>query len=198
MSSSLQQVSRGVLEQLSYSANDVWGDRPRGIPPWVPSVVNEASVLRVLDLARSTTVELGVPSNFLNETSPSELATYWSIVFRDLSDQEIPRFPVRPDDVELTIAKRVASAVYSMHQQSTRYKNFLRFGPPPGVRQFPEFSGSERSKTLAVPWEWRRNAAQTDRTSQYRSCTDAKPRRVQSLRSQQCAPSDVLNPSLFV
>jgi len=195
---SLSDVAEGIRSHLGYVVRDIWGDRARGVPPWVHDAATHASVLRVLELARASTVELGVPAEFLNQTAPAELAAYWSIVFRDLYDQELPRFPVRAADAEVSIAKRVATSVFAMHQQSTRYANFLRFGPPPGVRQFPEFTGSERTKTLAVPWDWRRTAAQPDRNLQYQSCTKARPRRVQSLRSQQCAPSDVLNPSLFV
>ena len=195
---SLREVALGIQDQLGYSVRDIWGDRARGVPPWVHEAVTLQSVLRVLRLAQASTVELGVPAEFLAQTAPAELATYWSIVFRDLYDQELPRHPVKVSDAEVATAKRIATAVYAMHQQSTRYINFLRFGPPPGVRQFPEYTGSERSKTLAVSWDWRRSAAQRDRTLQYQSCTSARPRRVQSLRSQQCAPSDVLNPSLFV
>jgi hypothetical protein len=194
---SLADVAIGIRAQLGFTVRDIWSDRARGIPPWVYEAVTHASVLRVLQLAQASTVELGVPSDFLNQTSPAELETYWSIVFRDLYDQELPRFPVKVEDVEVAIAKRIGTAIFAMHQQSTRYINFLRFGPPPGVRQFPEFTGSERTKTLAVPWDWRRTAAQPNRTLQYQSCTTARARRVQSLRSQQCAPSDVLNPSLF-
>jgi hypothetical protein len=195
---SLADVANGIRAQLGFTVRDIWSDRARGIPPWVHEAVTHASVLRVLQLAQACTVELGVPSDFLNQTSPAELETYWSIVFRDLYDQELPRFPVKVRDVEVAIAKRIGTAVFTMHQQSTRYINFLRFGPPPGVRQFPEFTGSERTKTLTVPWDWRSTAAQPQRTRQYQSCTTARARRVQSLRSQQCAPSDVLNPSLFV
>ena len=194
----LADVAAGIRSQLGFVVRDIWGDRARGVPPWVPEVATQASVLRVLELARASTVELGVPADFLGQTAPMELATYWSSVFRDLYDQELPRFPVKPADVEIAVAKKIGTAVFAMHQQSTRYVNYLRFGPPPGVRQFPEFTGSERTKTLAVSWDWRRNAAQPDRTLQYQSCRESRARRRQSLRSQQCAPSDVLHPSLFV
>lgn len=193
----LSRLAGGILAELPFSVKDIWSDRPRGVPQWVYAVVDPSSVMRVLRLARATTAELGVPAEYLEATRPSETATYWSIVFRDLYDQELLRYPVNPAVVEVDIAKRLASGVFNMHQQSRRYANFLRFGPPPGVRQLPEYTGSERTKSLAVSWEWLRTAAQKDRDLQYRSCTSAKARRVQSLRSQQCAPSDVLHPSLF-
>lgn len=194
----LSDIASGILAQLGFVVRDIWSDRARGVPQWVHELLTVPSVLRVLKLTQQVTVELGVPADFLNHTAPEELSTYWSIVFRDLYDQELPRFPVNPLDVETTIARRVAVSVFTMHQQSTRYVNFLRFGPPPGVRQFPEYTPSERTKSLAVSWDWRRTAAQPDRTLQYLSCTSSRARRVQSLRSQQCAPSDVLHPSLFV
>lgn len=194
----LSDIASGILSQLSFLVRDIWSDRARGVPPWVYDILTLPSVLRVLKLAQSVTVELGVPSDFLNHTASAELAPYWSNVFGDLYDQELPRFPVNPLDVEITIARQVAVSVFTMHQQSTRYVNFLRFGPPPGVRQFPEYTASERTKSLAVSWDWRRTAAQPNRTLQYLSCTSSRARRVQSLRSQQCAPSDVLHPSLFV
>ena len=197
MSADLSDLALGIRSYLEFIVRDIWSDRARGIPPWVFEVLTQASVLRVLELARASTVELGVPANFLKQTAPAELAAYWSVVFRELYDQELPRFPVHPAEAELSIAKGVVTAVFSMQQVSTRYVNYLRFGPPPGVRQFPEYTASERTKSLAVPWDWRRNAAQPDRSLQYQSCTSGRARRVQSLRSQQCAPSDVLNPSLF-
>jgi hypothetical protein len=186
-----------IKQNLTFNLNTLWSDRSRGMPHWVQDVITEASLQRVLLLAQETTVELGVPAENLSETAPAELATYWVLSFQDLYDQELPRDPVKPEMVEYTIARRVAAAVYAMHLQSTRYRNFLRFGPPPGVRQFPEFTGSERSKTLAIPWEWRRTAAQAERSLLYRSCLASKPRRVQSLRSTQCTESDVLFPSMF-
>lgn len=194
---SLEPLALEIRAELGHAAQDIWRDRARGVPRWVHDAITPASVLRVLELARDTTVELGVPAVFLSQTSPAELATYWTIVFRNMYDQELPRAPVSIAKVELAVARRIASAVFSMHTQSARYRNFLRFGPPPGVQQFPQFSASERTKTLAVPWEWRRTAAQPERAMQYQSCTLARARRRQSLRSQQCAPSDVLNPGLF-
>lgn len=194
---SMDATAQGILEQLPSVVRDVWGGSARPLPQWVHVVVNKDAVRRVLELAKATTVELGVEPDFIPQVEPAELVAYWAIVFRDLYDQEILRFPVDPARVQVAVAKRIASSVFSMHQQSVRFRNFLTFGPPPGVQKLPEYTGSERTRTFAVPWAWRRTAAQKDRSLQYSSCVNSHPRRVQSYRSQQCAPSDVLHPSLF-
>ena len=186
-----------VRMELEFSVRDLWGDQPRGVPAWVPLVLAPAAVKRTLELARDATVELGVPEDFLLRVYPAELATYWSIVFRHLWDTELPRNPVNPDEVEYSVARQISSSVYAMHQQSTRYRNYLRFGPPPGVRQYPQFTASERTKTLAIPWDWRRTAAQPARVMQYNSCVQGRARRVQSLRSQQCTIHDSIDPGAF-
>jgi hypothetical protein len=186
-----------LRQNLEFTLWDLWGNQPRGVPAWVPLVVAPAAIKRTLELARDASVELGVPADFLLRVSPAELATFWAIVFRQLWDTELPRNPVNPNEAEYLVAHQIASSVFTMHQQSTKYRNFLRFGPPPGVRQFPQYTVSERTKTLAIPWAWHRTAAQSARANQYSSCVQGRARRVQSLRSQQCTVSDVLNPSVF-
>ncbi len=189
--------AQAVLQELTFTVRELWSERPRGVPPWVLQLLRLASVERVLRLAGQVCDELGARPGAVAAVAPVELAVYWAVVLREHYDQELPRNPVDVAQVEVAVARRVATAVFAMHQQSTRYVNFLRFGPPPGVRQFPEYVGSERTKALAVPWDWRRTAAQPDRAVQYQACTTSQPRRVPSLRSRQCAPSDVDFPSFY-
>jgi hypothetical protein len=191
-------LASAIRKDLAFSLATIWSERARGIPPWVGAVTSENSIQRVLNLAHDATVELGVPPGIIYDIAPDELSAYWTITFRELYEQELPRQPVSPDNVEFTIAKRVSTAVFSMNTQSTRYRNFLRFGPPPGVRELPQFTGSERTKTHAVPWEMRRTSAQANRSKQYMACIASQPRRMQSLRSSHCTESDVLNPGHFM
>lgn len=189
-------LAQGIRHDLAPVFKDVWGDRPQIIPKWAVDIASTQSISRVLELARHTTNELEVPGASLLSVHPSELAVFWAQVLRRNCDQE-PTSKVELSFLEASVAKSVATSVYAMHQQSTRYRNFLQFGPPPGVREFPVYSASERTKTMAIPWRRIASSAQPTRSVQYQSCTSSRPKRIQSLRSQTCTPSDIKHPSLF-
>lgn len=194
---SLEQLAEEIHRELMHVVRDLWMMQPAP-PAWATHVVSPSSVLQVLQLAEATSLQLGVAPGAFQSVGAAELAAYWAIAMRQEFGAETLRSAVIPNEFMIQVAKAVASSVFSMHQQATRYRNFLMAGPPPGVQQFPEYTGSERTKSIAVDWGWRTTAAQPVRTRQYDSCTASQPRRAQSLRSQQCVPSDVTHPSLFV
>lgn len=193
----MEQLAREIHLDLIPVMKETWMMQPR-IPQWALHVTHPNSILKVLNLAEKTIVHLGVPAYVFESIGASELASYWSIVMRQEWGSEPLRETVNPDIVMVKVAKAIAGSIFSMQQQSMRYRNFLQNGPPAGVQQFPKFSASERTKVLGVGWQWRTNAAQQGRNRQYESCVASQPRRAQSLRSQQCAPSDVLHPTLFL
>lgn len=192
-----EQLAREIHLDLVPVVREMWMMQPRP-PPWALYVTSQPSILQVLELAQKTALQLGVVPDAFMTIEAGELSQYWAIVMRQQWGAEPLRSPVDPHELMIQVARTIASSMFSMHQQTMRYRNFLMTGPPPGVQQFPKYSAAERTKTLAVDWGLITNAAQNGRSRQYDSCTSSQPRRAQSLRSQQCAPSDVLYPALFV
>jgi len=193
----LQQLAREINLDLVPFVRETWIMQPHA-PAWALYVTSVPSILKVLELAQKTALQLGIVPSAFETIEPGELSPYWAINIRNQWGSEPLRDAVDPDKLMIDIARAVASSMFSMHQQTLRYRNFLQFGPPPGVQQFPKYSASERTRTMAVDWGLITNAAQRGRSTQYASCTASQPRRAQSLRSQQCTPNDVLYPALFV
>lgn len=195
-SASIEVLSITLSKKATDEISAVWADKIM-YPEWAALLAHKYAVKRILELAVDVLNGLNIPAQNLLSTAPDELTYYW----RDIFNQNYYSLPPRasPDLNVLgtMVARNIATGVYTMYQQSRRYRNFLDNGYPAGFPLFPQYVGGQGQKTERIGWDRFGNSCSRNRSIMYESTMAKLPRRRQSLRSRNHDFSDVSEPSRF-
>ena len=189
-------VIKQVSELAANAIKEVWVDQLM-YPAWANTLADANTVKAIFTFTEEVLRGLNIPIEVLLETAPSELAYYWRNLYNINFYNVPPRHHPDTSRQALDIARAIANGIYSMHQQSRRYRNFLNNGFPSGFPTFPEYVGGSEGKSDHVDWGWIANSCSKNRSVLYQSDMSKLPQRKQSLRSTTHSHSDIEHPSRF-
>lgn len=192
--------STSLIEQLSYQIEDALKEVWAGYlmyPAWAQQIAQKDTVAKILDVAAAVLRGLNIPRLVLDQTNPNDLVYYWRKCYNDNFFNLPPRNNPNANTLGLEIARALAQGIYSMAQQSKRYRNFMNNGFPAGMPTFPEYVGGAGEKTKHIPWEQIANSCSSNRSTLWQSDMSKLPRRTQSMRASHHNVSDVEYPERF-
>lgn len=165
-------------------------------PPYAKPLLAYEAVHFVMDGARRVLAELGMEASRLDSIPLPDLLPYWMNVIRDLEVSTTIWAPMDWNDTLELLIRKVAGDAFSMWWQSLRYTKFLSEGPPPGVRQLPEYVNKGGQKVYAVANRWWQTPGKS--WSAYVSCSAGGAPRLQNRRATHCSTLDEADPRGFV
>jgi hypothetical protein len=175
---------------------DVWSDMIL-YPGWSQAVSSPSAVAWILRLAENVLAGLNIGDSHVDTTSPDDLVFYWRKLYSDHFLLVPPRHTPDLPALAVEVAQNIAGGVYSMYQQSRRYRKFLNHGFPSGFPVFPEYVGDAGQKTEYVNWDRIATSCSYSRSIEFQSKMAKLPRRPPSLRSTSHSVSDLQFPADF-
>ena len=185
-----------LLDGIEEALKDVWGGYSM-YPAWAKQIAHKDTVAKILNVTAAVLQGLNIPRLVLDQTNPADLVYYWRKCYTDNFFNLPPRNNPDANTLGLEVARGIAQGIYSMAQQSKRYRNFMNNGFPAGMPTFPEYVGGMGEKTQYVAWEQIANSCSSNRSTLWQSDMSKLPRRKQSMRASHHDVSDVHHPERF-